>query len=196
MKVTVNVDGACEPVNPGGISSYGFVVKDSSGKTLKEGKGVVGEGEGMTNNVAEYTAAIEGLKWVADNLDPSKVTLQSDSQLIIKHVTGKYAVRSPRLYPLYEDLKNVINSLYAGFEAEWVPRKQNERADALSKTAVREYVRTHDYRFNGYHLVECDECGAWMVVRDGKHGKFYGCSRYPKCEKTKSLKESEGDTEQ
>lgn len=27
----------------------------------------------------------------------------------------------------------------------------------------------------------CPECGADMVLRDGKFGKFYGCERYPEC---------------
>ncbi len=29
--------------------------------------------------------------------------------------------------------------------------------------------------------VICDKCGAPMVVREGKYGKFLGCSAYPKC---------------
>lgn len=29
--------------------------------------------------------------------------------------------------------------------------------------------------------VICAECGAKMVLRESKYGKFYGCSRYPFC---------------
>ncbi len=28
---------------------------------------------------------------------------------------------------------------------------------------------------------KCEKCGNEMVVRTGRHGKFYGCSAYPKC---------------
>lgn len=29
--------------------------------------------------------------------------------------------------------------------------------------------------------IVCDKCGAQMVVRDGRYGRFLGCSAYPKC---------------
>lgn len=191
MTIVINCDGACEPVNPGGIASYGFVIRNSKGEILKKEQAVVGTGEDMTNNVAEYTAAIGAIEWVADNLDPSKVVLQGDSQLIIRQISGSYAVKSSRLRPLYEEFKETIDDLSASFEAKWVPREQNEEADTLSKKVIREYIRTHDYTFNGYPIIECDECGAWMVVREGEFGKFYGCSRYPKCKNTKSLENQE-----
>jgi DNA topoisomerase I len=32
--------------------------------------------------------------------------------------------------------------------------------------------------------IDCDECGKPMVIRNGKRGKFLGCSGYPKCKNT------------
>lgn len=137
-KITVNIDGACEPVNPGGTASYGFVIKEGN-RTLKQGKGVVGEGEGMTNNVAEYTAAIEALKWIKLNLDPSDILLIGDSQLLIRQLKGEYAVRSSRIRPLYEKLVKLLKDLKAEVEFKWVPREQNAEADRLSKEAIENY---------------------------------------------------------
>jgi DNA topoisomerase-1 len=43
---------------------------------------------------------------------------------------------------------------------------------------------------NGQHLstlatdIDCDECGKPMVIRNGRRGKFLGCSGYPKCKNT------------
>jgi len=34
---------------------------------------------------------------------------------------------------------------------------------------------------------KCEECGADMVVRNGKFGSFYACSNYPKCKNTKQI---------
>ncbi|MGI6008846.1 MAG: UvrD-helicase domain-containing protein [Methanomethylophilus sp.] len=34
----------------------------------------------------------------------------------------------------------------------------------------------------------CPECGAPMVIRKGKYGKFWGCTRYPKCNYTENIK--------
>ncbi len=35
--------------------------------------------------------------------------------------------------------------------------------------------------------LHCPRCSAPMVLRDGKRGKFYGCSRFPQCRGTKDL---------
>lgn len=37
---------------------------------------------------------------------------------------------------------------------------------------------------------KCDKCGAPMVIRDGRYGKFLACSAYPKCKNTKQLDEN------
>ena len=37
---------------------------------------------------------------------------------------------------------------------------------------------------------KCSECGAPLLIRLGKFGKFYACSKFPKCRHTESLKEN------
>jgi ssDNA-binding Zn-finger/Zn-ribbon topoisomerase 1 len=37
--------------------------------------------------------------------------------------------------------------------------------------------------------VWCERCGAIMTKREGKFGIFFGCTGYPKCMRTKSLKD-------
>ena len=32
--------------------------------------------------------------------------------------------------------------------------------------------------------IDCEECGKPMVIRNGRRGRFLGCSRYPKCRNT------------
>ncbi len=34
---------------------------------------------------------------------------------------------------------------------------------------------------------KCDKCGAMMVYRDGKFGRFLACSNFPKCKNTKNI---------
>jgi len=58
-------DGLCEPVNPGGFACWGFYAVDAYGQRIGEGRGCLGHGPGMTNNSAEYQAAIEALRWAA-----------------------------------------------------------------------------------------------------------------------------------
>ena len=38
--------------------------------------------------------------------------------------------------------------------------------------------------------VECDKCGAKMVIKDGKYGKFLACPNYPRCKNIKKIVES------
>ena len=35
--------------------------------------------------------------------------------------------------------------------------------------------------------IDCDECGKPMVIRNGRRGKFLGCSGYPKCKNTSEV---------
>mgnify|MGYP004662896945 FL=1 len=43
----------------------------------------------------------------------------------------------------------------------------------------------------------CEKCGAVMVVKNGRYGKFAACPNYPACRNTKPLnKESDGEKEQ
>lgn len=37
------------------------------------------------------------------------------------------------------------------------------------------------------YVVTCDECGDFMVIRDGKYGEFMGCRSYPDCQNSQEL---------
>jgi DNA topoisomerase-1 len=39
--------------------------------------------------------------------------------------------------------------------------------------------------------IVCDKCGAPMIIKFGKYGKFLACSAFPKCKNVKSLDENE-----
>ena len=48
------------------------------------------------------------------------------------------------------------------------------------------------YKRVRYKGVICDKCGANMVVRNGKFGKFLACPNYPKCKNIKNIVEPVG----
>ena len=60
--------------NPG-HAAYAFIVKKDD-QIIKEGKGYIGI---TTNNVAEYTALIEALKWLSNNYAAQKLQISLDS---------------------------------------------------------------------------------------------------------------------
>ena len=41
--------------------------------------------------------------------------------------------------------------------------------------------------------IPCEQCGAPMVIRTSRRGKFLGCSKYPKCRHTQNLTENESE---
>ena len=134
-------DGACEPFNPGGTASYGWVLK-RDGKDLKTGYGIVGMGEGMTNNVAEYTGLIKGLEeYLHLNLN-EKILIKGDSSMVINMISGKWGwsknktkwnphKKMPHLKKLLDEALSLLKKV--DYEVKWIPREQNKQADALSK---------------------------------------------------------------
>lgn len=140
--VTAWFDGLCEPTNPDGHGAYGVVV-DVDGDTVYEAAAYLGDGGSdwtMTNNVAEYAAAIAALRYIAERslLADTHLTLTGDSQLVIRQLTGQYAVNSRRLHPLWQAAHDLVRDLDA--DPQWVPREQNEHADRLSRTAYHKHV--------------------------------------------------------
>jgi ribonuclease HI len=137
--LTAWFDGACEPQNPGGHGTYGIVIAASDdGAILVTDRGYIGHGEGITNNVAEYTALIEALDYVHEHAPAAQVTVHGDSQLVIRQLTGEYRVKSERLQSLWREATQLARDLNITFE--WVPREQNEHADGLSRRAYHEHV--------------------------------------------------------
>jgi ribonuclease HI len=56
MSLKLFFDGACEPVNPGGVGAYGFAVYEDDREVHGEGGVVCVGGWQCTNNVAERNA--------------------------------------------------------------------------------------------------------------------------------------------
>lgn len=73
-------DGACAPTNPG-PAAWGAVIVRPDGVQVEQACGFIGPG---TNQIAEITAAIQGLQRVPDGVE---VELVSDSQYVLKGLT-------------------------------------------------------------------------------------------------------------
>jgi ribonuclease H / adenosylcobalamin/alpha-ribazole phosphatase len=112
------------------------VVEGPNGRVLAE----VAKGIGIaTNNVAEYTAAIEGLERAA-GLGARSVLLRSDSKLLIEQLSGRWRVKNPTLIRLHERVRTVLNRFSRGVTFEHVPRELNREADRLANRGVDEWL--------------------------------------------------------
>jgi len=142
--IQIHFDGLCEPKNPGGIPVYAFIVSDSdSGQILGQRTGLAGEPwrSDATHNLAEYTAAINAVKWVKEHAPNTELLIYGDSKLVINQVNKIYKVKSPRMLPLFNEL--VIQLEGFSWKAVWVPREKNLEADKLANDFYRDYCIKH-----------------------------------------------------
>ncbi|MDF2727424.1 MAG: putative ribonuclease [Nitrososphaera sp.] len=140
--IEVYFDGLCQPINPGGISCYAFLVK-SGGRTIYSDYGIAVEpfSQDSTNNVAEYTALVKALQWLLEkNLGSTKVEVKSDSQLIVNQLTGDYKVKSKRIVSLYKQVL-LLKRKFQDIEIKWVPREENREADRLTNKAYNKALQ-------------------------------------------------------
>ena len=129
----IYTDGASRG-NPG-PASLGVVILDEKGNIVKEISETLGD---QTNNFAEYTAVIRGLE-EAISLGAKKLTVRSDSQLLVRQLCGQYKVKSSVIMPLFRKCKELIAKIEE-FNCEHIPREENEEADRLANLALdRDY---------------------------------------------------------
>jgi ribonuclease HI len=129
MSLTLYVDGGSRG-NPGPAGA-GVVIRDERRGLVHEGAYFVGR---QTNNAAEYLALIKGLERAA-RAAPDGLTIISDSELLVRQLTGEYRVKSPKLAPLHAEAEALLVRL-GRWTARHVPREQNARADALANLAM------------------------------------------------------------
>lgn len=71
--------------------------------------------------------------------------------------------------------QQIISDFYGGFEEEI------KKAMGDDYTMKAPAIETD---------IKCDKCGATMLIRESRYGKFLACSNYPKCKNTKNLDEN------
>ncbi|MGA3087456.1 MAG: ribonuclease HI family protein [Terriglobales bacterium] len=116
--------------NPG-PSGIGVVIDGSSDGTIKIAKWIGHQ----DNNVAEYVALLEALQ-CALGLKAKTLHVFSDSEVIVKQMSGEYDCRSPRLYSLHWTCRKLAQSL--DFSISHVRRENNAEANRLANSAARQ----------------------------------------------------------
>lgn len=134
--IEVYSDGSGNTLASDGGYGWRIVV---DGSALEEGSGYIPQ---ATNNVAELTAAIEGLKRahtvvVQNGWTLAEVVLVSDSQLVLGYASGKWRCKAEHLKSLCRDLQQIYSKLDA--DTRWVKghsgNEHNECCDQLAKAA-------------------------------------------------------------
>lgn len=88
-----------------------------------------------TNNVAEYTGALLGIKRAIE-LGATDIELRMDSKLVIEQLSGNYKVKNPGLKVIYEEIRSILSDYSGSLVFTHVPREKNKEADRLSNVAM------------------------------------------------------------
>ena len=129
MKARLSTDGGARG-NPG-PAAYGYVLEAEDGTVLA----AHGERIGVaTNNVAEYRALIAGLEKAVE-LAVGELEVVSDSELLVKQMTGEYRVKNETLRELSLEASRLARRL-GKVTYKAVRREHNELADRLVNEAL------------------------------------------------------------
>ena len=105
MKITMYIDGAAD-LNSKTAGIGGIIYKDNEELfTFSEYL------DDSTNNEAEYIALIRGLESLIE-LKLLNVDIYSDSELVVKQISGEYKVKNPRMQVLHQE----ATSLFSKFD--------------------------------------------------------------------------------
>ena len=132
-KLVVEADGGSRG-NPG-PAGYGALVRDpQTGEILAERCDSLGT---TTNNVAEYSGLVAGLRAAADLAPGADVEVRMDSKLVVEQMSGRWKIKHPALLPLASRASAAARRL-GRVTYEWVPRAHNAHADRLANQAMDE----------------------------------------------------------
>jgi ribonuclease H / adenosylcobalamin/alpha-ribazole phosphatase len=127
--VIIEADGGSRG-NPG-RAAYGAVLKDAdTGEVIAEDGTAIGF---ATNNVAEYSGLIAGLKLAEEFAPGAGIEVRMDSKLVVEQMSGRWKIKHPDMQPLAMEADRLAPS---GTTYTWVPREQNKHADRLVNEAL------------------------------------------------------------
>jgi ribonuclease H / adenosylcobalamin/alpha-ribazole phosphatase len=128
-RVLIEADGGSRG-NPG-AAAYGAVLKDAeTGEVIAEDAAAIGI---ASNNVAEYSALIAGLRLAERFAPEADIEVRMDSKLVVEQMSGRWKIKHPSMKPLALEANRLAPF---GTTYTWVPREQNKHADRLANEAL------------------------------------------------------------
>lgn len=136
----VEADGGSRG-NPG-PAAYGVVIRDAHTREvlveLAEHIGIA------TNNVAEYSGLVAGLRACRDVDPQATVLVRMDSKLVVEQMSGGWKIKHDGMRALALEARGVLPPHNVTYE--WIPRHENQDADRLVNIALDAVARGGDGR--------------------------------------------------
>lgn len=128
-RVLIEADGGSRG-NPG-PAAYGAVLRDAdTGAVIAEEGTTIGV---ASNNVAEYSGLIAGLRLAERYAPDAEIEVRMDSKLVVEQMSGRWKIKHPDMRPLASEATRLAPF---GTTYTWVPREQNSHADRLANEAL------------------------------------------------------------
>lgn len=128
-ELIIEADGGSRG-NPG-IAGAGALVRDAEGRILAAVAVPIGT---ASNNVAEYTGLIEGLKMAREIDESAFVEVRMDSKLVVEQMSGRWKIKHEDMKRLAAEASQILSPMQVSYT--WIPRKDNGDADRLSNEAM------------------------------------------------------------
>lgn len=109
-------------------------VATPEGETVAELYGYLGR---ASNNVAEYQALLHALRYALAR-GARRVEVFSDSELVVRQISGQYRVKHPDMLPLHREAAALLSRFGGEATLRHVRRAQNKEADRLANRALDE----------------------------------------------------------
>src|SRR5262245_14474083 len=124
----IHTDGGARG-NPG-PAAFAYTI-ERPGHPDVEARGYLGV---TTHTIAESPAHVKALEH-ARSLGARRLHVNSDSELLVQQMNGKYKVKNPGLLPLYKEAKRLADE-FDEVQIRHIYREQNRRADRLCNEAM------------------------------------------------------------
>lgn len=152
--ITLFFDGGCEPKNPGGVSTAGWVAYNKKIKLAEQGKVVMNGGPLATNNFGEYSALCLALEWLIEQKWQGELIIKGDSKLLVEQVSGRWKCKAEHLGVIRDKIWEQFRTLNLQIITKddpllmegkqlvsltWIPRELNNYANDLCRKAYQQY---------------------------------------------------------
>jgi ribonuclease HI len=140
MELNVHTDGGSRG-NPGPAAIGVVIEKPDAGTNKSEMVMEFGKKIGeTTNNVAEYTAVIEALKWLTEFCNSgnivSTINFYLDSALVVNQINGTFKVKDANLRNILTNVRILEQGITSRIYYRQIPREQNSQADRQVNLAL------------------------------------------------------------
>jgi ribonuclease HI len=133
-KITIFTDGGARG-NPGPAALGVYIEDENKNELARIGKRL---GE-TTNNVAEYSAIVEGFSWALKNKQKQNIeslNFYMDSQLAYRQLSGLYKVKNAKIRELVFEIRQKEAELKLPVFYSHIPREKNKKADLMVNLAL------------------------------------------------------------